>query len=142
MDLLSSRPAVPELPPAGYHSVSIHGTLPRRKKGAPVQGPARSWDMYSHMGTLPHPARARLPTSPLIHNIIEEHQPYHTGMEGHTSYRYSHTHLLCSSAIISFVNFTESESKTNIYVLSNKTIRVRSLKPLKYFADFQLLPPP
>uniref|UniRef100_A0A8C7QDC8 BCAR3 adaptor protein, NSP family member n=1 Tax=Oncorhynchus mykiss TaxID=8022 RepID=A0A8C7QDC8_ONCMY len=87
MDLLSSRPAVPELPPAGYHSVSIHGTLPRRKKGAPVQGPARSWDMYSHMGTLPHPARARLPTSPLIHNIIEEHQPYHTGMEGHTSYR-------------------------------------------------------
>ncbi|XP_024277346.1 breast cancer anti-estrogen resistance protein 3 isoform X1 [Oncorhynchus tshawytscha] len=87
MDLLSSRPAVPELPPAGYHSVSIHGTLPRRKKGAPVQGPARSWDMYSHMGTLPHPARARLPTSPLIHNIIEEHQSYHTGMEVHTSYR-------------------------------------------------------
>uniref|UniRef100_A0A674DAE1 BCAR3 adaptor protein, NSP family member n=1 Tax=Salmo trutta TaxID=8032 RepID=A0A674DAE1_SALTR len=87
MDLLSSRPAVPELPPAGYHSVSIHGTLPRRKKGAPVQGPARSWDMYSHMGTLPHPARARLPTSPLIHNIIEEHQPYHTGMEGHSAYR-------------------------------------------------------
>lgn len=92
MDLLSSRPAVPELPPAGYHSVSLHGTLPRRKKGAPVQGPARSWDMYSHMGTLPHPARARLPTSPLIHNIIEEHQPYHTGMEGHSAYRYRHTH--------------------------------------------------
>ncbi|XP_041695289.1 breast cancer anti-estrogen resistance protein 3 isoform X1 [Coregonus clupeaformis] len=87
MDLLSSRPAVPELPPAGYHSVSIHGTLPRRKKGAPAQGPVCSWDMYSHMGTLPHPARARLPSSPLIHNIIEEHQPYHTGREGHSAYR-------------------------------------------------------
>ncbi|XP_031689205.1 breast cancer anti-estrogen resistance protein 3 isoform X2 [Oncorhynchus kisutch] len=89
MDLLTSRPAVPELPPAGYHSVSIHGTLPRRKKGspAPAQGPARSWDMYSHMGTLPHPARTRLPSSPLIHNIIEEHQPYHTGREGRSAYR-------------------------------------------------------
>uniref|UniRef100_A0A8C7QHA8 BCAR3 adaptor protein, NSP family member n=1 Tax=Oncorhynchus mykiss TaxID=8022 RepID=A0A8C7QHA8_ONCMY len=109
MDLLSSRPAVPELPPAGYHSVSIHGTLPRRKKGAPVQGPARSWDMYSHMGTLPHPARARLPTSPLIHNIIEEHQPYHTGMEGHTSYRYSHTHLLCSTVVPVYVQFSRDK---------------------------------
>ncbi|XP_029606965.1 breast cancer anti-estrogen resistance protein 3 isoform X2 [Salmo trutta] len=89
MDLLTSRPAVPELPPAGYHSVSIHGTLPRRKKGspAPAQGPAHSWDMYSHMGTLPHPARTRLPSSPLIHNIIEEHQPYHTGRKGHSAYR-------------------------------------------------------
>ncbi|KAJ7986597.1 hypothetical protein DPEC_G00341520 [Dallia pectoralis] len=93
MDLLTSRPTLPELPPAGYHSVSIHGTLPRKKKGVPspapglAPGPARSWDMYSHMGTLPHPSRARLPSSPLIHNIIEEHQPYHTATDCHSSYR-------------------------------------------------------
>ncbi|XP_010870345.2 breast cancer anti-estrogen resistance protein 3 isoform X2 [Esox lucius] len=89
MDLLTSRPALPELPPAGYHGVSIHGTLPRKKKGVPgpASGPARSWDMYSHMGTLPHPARARLPSSPLIHNIIEEHQPYPAATDCHSSYR-------------------------------------------------------
>uniref|UniRef100_A0A3B4E4E2 BCAR3 adaptor protein, NSP family member n=1 Tax=Pygocentrus nattereri TaxID=42514 RepID=A0A3B4E4E2_PYGNA len=69
MDLLSSRPAVVELPPPGYNSVSIHGTLPRKKKGA-GSTPTRAWEMC---GSLPHPSRCRLPSSPLIHNIIEEH---------------------------------------------------------------------
>ncbi|XP_069050425.1 breast cancer anti-estrogen resistance protein 3 isoform X2 [Lepisosteus oculatus] len=70
MDLLSSRPAVAEPRPSAYQVASIHGTLPRKKKGA---APIRSCDMYSHMGTLPHPARVRLPSSPLLHNVIEEH---------------------------------------------------------------------
>ncbi|XP_036377865.1 breast cancer anti-estrogen resistance protein 3 isoform X1 [Megalops cyprinoides] len=75
MDLLSSRPAVAQLPPSGYQSVSIHGTLPRKKKGA---GPAHPWDAHCHTGSLPHPARSRLPSSPLIHNVIEEHRPLNT----------------------------------------------------------------
>ncbi|KAJ8408466.1 hypothetical protein AAFF_G00258800 [Aldrovandia affinis] len=84
MDLLSTRPAVAQLPPSGYQSVSIHGTLPRKKKGG---GPVHPWDVHSHMGSLPHPTRSRLPSSPLIHNIIEEHHPLHTGRQSHSAYR-------------------------------------------------------
>ncbi|MBN3301164.1 BCAR3 protein, partial [Amia calva] len=75
MDLLSSRPTLAEPRPSTYQGVSIHGTLPRKKKGV---GSVRSCDMYSHCGTLPHSSRTRTPTSPLIHNIIEEHpfQPF------------------------------------------------------------------
>ncbi|KAJ8376453.1 hypothetical protein SKAU_G00070330 [Synaphobranchus kaupii] len=87
MDLLSTRPAVAQLPPSGYHSgyhsVSIHGTLPRKKKGG---GPVHPWDVNSHTGSLPHPGRSRLPSSPLIHNIMEEHLPFHTETEGQSSY--------------------------------------------------------
>ncbi|KAL7884866.1 hypothetical protein AOLI_G00076360 [Acnodon oligacanthus] len=83
MDLLSSRPAVAELPPPGYNSVSIHGTLPRKKKGA-GSTPVRPWEMC---GSLPHPSRCRLPSSPLIHNIIEEHQPFHVAREDCTVHR-------------------------------------------------------
>ncbi|KAJ8277780.1 hypothetical protein GJAV_G00079810 [Gymnothorax javanicus] len=67
MDLLSSRPAVAPLPPSGYQSVSIHGTLPRRKKDG---GSGHLWGTNGHTGSLPLPGRARLPSSPLIHNII------------------------------------------------------------------------
>ncbi|MGH0138656.1 UNVERIFIED_CONTAM: hypothetical protein FKN15_044981 [Acipenser sinensis] len=69
MDLLSSRAATAEPRANAYQEVSIHGTLPRKKKGAT---PVRSCDMYSHMGTLPH-SRARPPKSPLLHAVIKEH---------------------------------------------------------------------
>ncbi|KPP60660.1 hypothetical protein Z043_121316 [Scleropages formosus] len=77
MDLLSSRP------PASDHqsrlqNVSIHGTLPRRKKGP---APVRSWDTYSHTGTLPHPGRSRLLPPPLVHHIIEENHPFLGGRD-------------------------------------------------------------
>uniref|UniRef100_A0A2I3H6G1 BCAR3 adaptor protein, NSP family member n=1 Tax=Nomascus leucogenys TaxID=61853 RepID=A0A2I3H6G1_NOMLE len=51
MDLLSSKSPLAEHRPDAYQDVSIHGTLPRKKKGPP---PIRSCDDFSHMGTLPH----------------------------------------------------------------------------------------
>ncbi|KAG5850087.1 hypothetical protein ANANG_G00078520 [Anguilla anguilla] len=83
MDLLSARPAVAPPPPSGYQSVSIHGTLPRRKKGG---GAAHSWDANGHAGSLPHPGRARLPSSPLIHNIAEEPHPFHAETLGQSTH--------------------------------------------------------
>ncbi|XP_064189406.1 breast cancer anti-estrogen resistance protein 3 isoform X1 [Anguilla rostrata] len=84
MDLLSARPTVAPPPPSGYQSVSIHGTLPRRKKGG---GAAHSWDANGHAGSLPHPGRARLPSSPLIHNIAEEPHPFHAETLGQSTHR-------------------------------------------------------
>ncbi|XP_006831111.1 PREDICTED: breast cancer anti-estrogen resistance protein 3 [Chrysochloris asiatica] len=51
MDLLSSKSSLVEHRTDTYQDVSIHGTLPRKKKGPP---PIRSCDNFSHMGTLPH----------------------------------------------------------------------------------------
>ncbi|XP_049341983.1 breast cancer anti-estrogen resistance protein 3 isoform X2 [Astyanax mexicanus] len=82
MDLLSSRPAVAETPPPGYHSVSIHGTMPRKKRGGGAV--TRPWEMC---GSLPYPGRARLPSSPRIHNVIEEHQPFHALREDTSAHR-------------------------------------------------------
>ncbi|KAK6484102.1 breast cancer anti-estrogen resistance protein 3-like protein isoform X1 [Huso huso] len=69
MDLLSSRADTTEPRANAYQGLSIHGTLPRKKKGT---APVRSCDMYSHMGTLPH-SRARPPKSLLLHDVIHEH---------------------------------------------------------------------
>ncbi|KAL4634904.1 breast cancer anti-estrogen resistance protein 3 [Arapaima gigas] len=77
MDLLSSRPSTPDHQ-SSLQNISIHGTLPRKKKGP---APVRSWDAYSHTGTLPHPGRSRLLSPPPIHHIIEEHQPFPGGRE-------------------------------------------------------------
>ncbi|XP_016431106.1 breast cancer anti-estrogen resistance protein 3-like isoform X2 [Sinocyclocheilus rhinocerous] len=77
MDLLSSRPAMAEMPVSGYQGVSIHGTLPRKKKNG-TSSPVKQWEMNGNMGSsvAPYPGRYRLPPSPLIHNIIEEHQAF------------------------------------------------------------------
>ncbi|XP_061489744.1 breast cancer anti-estrogen resistance protein 3 isoform X2 [Rhineura floridana] len=68
MDLLSSKPTL-----ADHHShcqdVSIHGTLPRKKKGAIPIGPC---DVFSHMGTLPY-SKAHLPQGPLNQGVTEEY---------------------------------------------------------------------
>ncbi|XP_030429585.1 breast cancer anti-estrogen resistance protein 3 isoform X1 [Gopherus evgoodei] len=69
MDLLSSKPPLAEHHFDSYHDVSIHGTLPRKKKGTI---PIRSCDMFSHMGTLPF-SRTHRQQSPLIQDIIEEY---------------------------------------------------------------------
>ncbi|XP_027022322.2 breast cancer anti-estrogen resistance protein 3 isoform X1 [Tachysurus fulvidraco] len=80
MDLLSS--GMKEVPSTSYQGVSIHGTLPRKKKGVATH--SRAWEMC---GSLPHPTRCRLPSSPLIHNIIEENQPFQTRRQDYTSQR-------------------------------------------------------
>lgn len=69
MDLLSSKSPLTEHRTDAYQDVSIHGTLPRKKKGPP---PIRSYDNFSHMGTLPHSKSPRQ-NSPLTQDIIQEH---------------------------------------------------------------------
>uniref|UniRef100_A0A4X1U180 BCAR3 adaptor protein, NSP family member n=1 Tax=Sus scrofa TaxID=9823 RepID=A0A4X1U180_PIG len=69
MDLLSSKSPLAERRPDAYPDVSIHGTLPRKKKGPP---PVRSCDNFSHMGTLPRPKSPRQ-VSPLHQGVIQEH---------------------------------------------------------------------
>ncbi|CAD7683159.1 unnamed protein product [Nyctereutes procyonoides] len=69
MDLLSSKSPPAEHHTDAYQDVSIHGTLPRKKKGPP---PIRSCDNFSHMGTLPHSKSPRQ-SSPLTSAIIQEH---------------------------------------------------------------------
>ncbi|XP_027626216.1 breast cancer anti-estrogen resistance protein 3 [Tupaia chinensis] len=68
MDLLSSKSPLAEHRTDAYQDVSIHGTLPRKKKGPP---PIRSCDNVSHMGTLPHSKSPRQ-NSPLTQDIIQE----------------------------------------------------------------------
>ncbi|XP_042617832.1 breast cancer anti-estrogen resistance protein 3 homolog isoform X2 [Cyprinus carpio] len=79
MDLLSSQPAMAEMPVSGYQGVSIHGTLPRKKKNG-TSSPVKQWEMNGNTGSsvAPYPGRYRLPPSPLIHNILEEHQAFHS----------------------------------------------------------------
>ena len=69
MDLLSSKSPLAEHRTDAYQDVSIHGTLPRKKKGPP---PVRSCDNFSHMGTLPHSKSPRQ-HSPLSQDVIQEH---------------------------------------------------------------------
>uniref|UniRef100_A0A8C2ART2 BCAR3 adaptor protein, NSP family member n=1 Tax=Cyprinus carpio TaxID=7962 RepID=A0A8C2ART2_CYPCA len=79
MDLLSSQTAMAEMPVSGYQGVSIHGTLPRKKKNG-TSSPVKQWEMNGNTGSsvAPYPGRYRLPPSPLIHNILEEHQAFHS----------------------------------------------------------------
>lgn len=69
MDLLSSKSPLADHRTDAYQDVSIHGTLPRKKKGPP---PLRSCDSFSHAGTLPHSKSPRH-NSPLTQDIIQEH---------------------------------------------------------------------
>lgn len=69
MDLLSSKSPLVDHRADAYQDVSIHGTLPRKKKGPP---PIRSCDSFSHMGTLPH-AKSPRQNSPLTQDTIQEH---------------------------------------------------------------------
>ncbi|XP_007485051.2 breast cancer anti-estrogen resistance protein 3 isoform X1 [Monodelphis domestica] len=68
MDLLSSKSPLAEPRSDAYQDVSIHGTLPRKKKGAL---PIKSSDAFSHMGTFPY-SKTQRQNSPLIQDVIEE----------------------------------------------------------------------
>ncbi|KAJ1170969.1 hypothetical protein NDU88_002840 [Pleurodeles waltl] len=71
MDLLSSKSRHDEHPQDAYQDVCIHGTLPRKKKGA---APVRAYDMFGYMGTLPFSKAQRVQTS-LMQDVIEEYPP-------------------------------------------------------------------
>ncbi|XP_077391706.1 breast cancer anti-estrogen resistance protein 3 isoform X2 [Festucalex cinctus] len=86
MDLLSSRPSLvsgcngSEFPVTSYQHVSIHGTLPRRKKG----GSTNTWDptanhtqpALSKNSTLVATHVHQPMTSPLVQNIIDDFHSY------------------------------------------------------------------
>ncbi|XP_078141981.1 breast cancer anti-estrogen resistance protein 3 isoform X2 [Centroberyx gerrardi] len=95
MDLLSSRTGLlpghgaglSEPPAAAYQPVSIHGTLPRRKRGGADGNPAPghyTWDpRANHTQLLAHghaplaPGHVRQPlSSPLVQNIIDDFHGY------------------------------------------------------------------
>ncbi|XP_060890799.1 breast cancer anti-estrogen resistance protein 3 [Labrus mixtus] len=87
MDLLSSRPGFPpgssgslsELPTSSYQQVSIHGTLPRRKKGGVnITHGNYTWDpRANHMQPVLTPGQVNKPlTSPLVQNIIDDFHGY------------------------------------------------------------------
>ncbi|XP_066479562.1 breast cancer anti-estrogen resistance protein 3 [Tiliqua scincoides] len=69
MDLLSSKPSLAECRLNTCQDVSIHGTLPRKKKGVV---PTRSCDVFSHVGTLPY-SKAHRPQGPLMPDVIDEY---------------------------------------------------------------------
>ncbi|NXJ78597.1 BCAR3 protein, partial [Trogon melanurus] len=69
MDLLTTKPLPAEHRSDSFQDISIHGTLPRKKKGTI---PTKSCDMFSHMGTLPYTRTHRQP-QPLVQDVIEEY---------------------------------------------------------------------
>ncbi|XP_021381656.2 breast cancer anti-estrogen resistance protein 3 isoform X2 [Lonchura striata] len=70
MDLLTTKPSPIEHHSNSFQGISIHGTLPRKKKGTI---PSRSCDMFSHVGALPY-TRAWQQT-PFVEDVIEEYPP-------------------------------------------------------------------
>ncbi|XP_039582954.1 breast cancer anti-estrogen resistance protein 3 isoform X2 [Passer montanus] len=70
MDLLTTKPSPIEHRSNSFQGISIHGTLPRKKKGAV---PSRSCDTFGHMGMLPYTRAWQQP--PFIQDIIEEYPP-------------------------------------------------------------------
>ncbi|NXI39462.1 BCAR3 protein, partial [Galbula dea] len=71
MDLLTTKPSPTEHRSDSFQDISIHGTLPRKKKGTI---PTRSYDMFSHMGTLPY-TRMHPHQPPFVQDVIEEYSP-------------------------------------------------------------------
>ncbi|XP_018767755.3 breast cancer anti-estrogen resistance protein 3 isoform X1 [Serinus canaria] len=70
MDLLTTKPSPAEHRSNSFQGISIHGTLPRKKRGTV---PSRSCDMFSHVGTLPYTRAWQQP--PFVQDVIEEYPP-------------------------------------------------------------------
>ncbi|XP_031973665.1 breast cancer anti-estrogen resistance protein 3 isoform X2 [Corvus moneduloides] len=70
MDLLTTKPSPTEHHSNSFQGISIHGTLPRKKKGTV---PTRSCDMFSHVGMLPYMRTRQQP--PFVQDVIEEYPP-------------------------------------------------------------------
>ncbi|KAM6261792.1 breast cancer anti-estrogen resistance protein 3 isoform 2-T4 [Porphyrio hochstetteri] len=71
MDLLTTKPSPTEHRSNSFQEISIHGTLPRKKKGTI---PVRSCDVFSHMGTL-QSTRTHRQQPPFVQDVIEEYPP-------------------------------------------------------------------
>ncbi|XP_049735700.1 breast cancer anti-estrogen resistance protein 3 isoform X1 [Elephas maximus indicus] len=98
MDLLSSKSSLVEHHTDAYQDVSIHGTLPRKKKGPP---PIRSYDNFSHMGTLPH-CKSPRQNLPLTQDVIQENPLQ--GWKGET-FTFRDQHLL--DPTLEYVKFSK-----------------------------------
>ncbi|XP_066411397.1 breast cancer anti-estrogen resistance protein 3 isoform X2 [Molothrus aeneus] len=70
MDLLTTKPSPIEHRSNSFQGISIHGTLPRKKRGTV---PPRSCDMFSHVGMLPYTRAWQQP--PFGQDVIEEYPP-------------------------------------------------------------------
>ncbi|XP_009908185.2 breast cancer anti-estrogen resistance protein 3 [Dryobates pubescens] len=71
MDLLTTKPSPVEHRSESFQDVSIHGTLPRKKKGII---PTRSCDIFSQVGTLPY-TKTHRQQPPFVQDLIEEYPP-------------------------------------------------------------------
>ncbi|NXM77844.1 BCAR3 protein, partial [Serilophus lunatus] len=71
MDLLTTKPSPTQHRSNSFEGISIHGTLPRKKKGS---NPNRSCDVFSPMGTLPY-TRTHRQQPPFVQDVIEEYPP-------------------------------------------------------------------
>ncbi|NXL84607.1 BCAR3 protein, partial [Alectura lathami] len=69
MDLLTTKPSVTEHRSDSFHDISIHGTLPRKKKGTVH---VRACDTFSHMETLPY-TRSQRQQPPFVQDVIDEY---------------------------------------------------------------------
>ncbi|XP_030913753.1 breast cancer anti-estrogen resistance protein 3 isoform X3 [Geospiza fortis] len=70
MDLLTTKPSPIEHRSNSFQGISIHGTLPRKKRGTV---PPRSCDTFSHVGMLPYTRAWQQP--PFVQDVIEEYPP-------------------------------------------------------------------
>ncbi|XP_033478265.1 breast cancer anti-estrogen resistance protein 3 isoform X1 [Epinephelus lanceolatus] len=122
MDLLSSKPGLPpgqgsslsELPAASYQPISIHGTLPRRKRGgANLTHGNYTWDARAN-----HAQHAHQPmTSPLVQNIIDEFHGYRepaAGLDATVDYvKFSRDQFIVDCPSEKLRKELEEELKTN-----------------------------
>ncbi|XP_069718845.1 breast cancer anti-estrogen resistance protein 3 isoform X1 [Phaenicophaeus curvirostris] len=69
MDLLTTKTSPTECRSDSFQDISIHGTLPRKKKGTI---PTKSCDMFSHAGMLPY-TRTQQQQPLLVQDVIEEY---------------------------------------------------------------------
>ncbi|NXF94013.1 BCAR3 protein, partial [Eubucco bourcierii] len=69
MDLLTTKPSPTEHRSESFQDISIHGTLPRKKKGTI---PTRSCDIFNQMGTLPY-TRTHRQQPPFVQDLREEY---------------------------------------------------------------------
>ncbi|XP_064004105.1 breast cancer anti-estrogen resistance protein 3 isoform X2 [Pogoniulus pusillus] len=71
MDLLTTKPSPTEHHSESFQDISIHGTLPRKKKGTI---PTRSCDIFSQVGTVPY-IRTHRQQPPFVQDLREEYPP-------------------------------------------------------------------
>nr|XP_043900141.1 breast cancer anti-estrogen resistance protein 3 isoform X2 [Solea senegalensis] len=135
MDLHSPRTGVPpgqssgvpELSTTSYHQISIHGTMPRRKRGGTnlTQGLNYTWDPRANQT---HPSvcgkKERAPghihqplTSPLVQNIIDDFQGFRepaAGLDATVDYvKFSRDHFILDCPSEKLRKELEEELKMN-----------------------------